>query len=93
MKHVLFVIAVLSLLFGCAAQQEPAVRIITQRVEVPVKVSCIKTSELPKRADYVTVSVQKNDSRVAKTKKLIVHYKQSEAYIQTRETVLKGCSE
>lgn len=91
-KTMLFVIAALSLLFGCAAQPEPGVKVVVQEVKVPVREVCIQSSDLPKREDYITVQVQKNDRSVTKTKKLIVHYKQSETYIKTLEALLVGCS-
>ena len=92
MRHVLFVIAALSLLFGCASR-EPAVKVVTQEVKVPVREVCIKPEKLPLKENYVTTHISRNDSNVTKTKKLIVHYKQSEMYIKVLQEALKSCSE
>lgn len=93
MKNCLFLLAVLSLLFGCANAPEPAVKVIIQEVKVPVREVCVQQTDIPTRTNYITVNLKKTDSRVAKTKKLIVYYNQSDAYIKTLEALLKGCSQ
>lgn len=91
MKHVVFLIAVLSLLFGCA-HTEPAVKVITQEVKVPVREVCIQKDKIPNRDEYITVKVLAKDSNVQKAKKLVVHYKQSQMYIKNLEEIINGCS-
>lgn len=89
-KVLIFLIAVLGLLFGCAS--EPGVKVITQEVKVPIREVCVKKENMPRREDFITVKPLKKDSNVLKTKKLIVHYGQSEMYIKTLEEILKSCS-
>lgn len=93
MKRILFLILILSLLFGCMSAPEPAIKVIIQEVKVPVREVCIQQSSIPKRLEYITVGINKGDTNTAKTKKLIIYYNQSGTYIKTLETILKGCSE
>lgn len=92
-KYIILLLAIFGLLFGCATPHEPAVKVIVQEVKVPVRDTCIKPSAIPVKTDYITVDIKKTDSRTTKAKKLIVHYNQSETYIKTLETIIKGCSE
>lgn len=89
---ILLILAVL-ILTGCSVKSEPAVKVVTQEVKVPIHVSCIDKKDLPVRSDYVTIQVKKIDNPVVKVRKLDKLAQQQWNYIDTLEKVLDGCSE
>ncbi|ULG01808.1 hypothetical protein phiA047_0077 [Aeromonas phage phiA047] len=90
---VVILLLALLILSGCSSKPEPAVKVITQEVKIPVYVPCLDKNNLPVRTDYVTINVKKNDNPVVKVRKLDKMTQQQSNYIGVLEKALNGCSE
>ena len=89
---ILLILAIL-ILTGCSSKPEPAVKIVTQEVKVPVYTPCINKKDLPVKSDYVTINIKKSDNPVVKVRKLDKLAQQQDGYIGVLEKALDGCSE
>ena len=90
---VVILLLALLILSGCTSKPEPAVKVITQEVKVPVYVPCLDKKDLPVRTDYVTIIIKKIDNPVVKVRKLDKITQQQNNYIGVLEKALNGCSE
>lgn len=90
---VIILLLALLILSGCTSKPEPAVKVITREVKVPVYMSCLDKTDLPIRNDYVTIQVKKSDNPVVKVRKMDKLIQQQDGYIGVLEKVLNGCSE
>ena len=90
---VIILLLALLILSGCTSKPEPAVKVITREVKVPVYMPCIDKNHLPVKTDYVTINIKKSDNPVVKVRKLDRLTQQQNGYIGVLEKALNGCSE
>ncbi|QDB74029.1 hypothetical protein HWC26_gp114 [Aeromonas phage 2L372X] len=90
---VVVLLLALLILSGCSYKPEPAIKVVTQEVKVPVYMPCLSKKGLPVRTDYVTINIKKNDNPVVKVRKLDKLTQQQSNYIGVLEKALNGCSE
>jgi len=86
MKYLLIVL----LLSSCAAR-EP--KVITQEVQVPVPVPCIKQGAIPKEGKLQSDSLVKKDSIFRKVQALLIDVKGLKSENSTLRALVVGCVE
>ncbi|SDG84978.1 MULTISPECIES: hypothetical protein [unclassified Duganella] len=75
------------LLAGCASMPVP----ITQRVDVPVPVPCVKAADVPKRPDYAAEKLTPTASDGEKVLALASDWPRGRKYEAQLEAVIAGC--
>lgn len=81
------VFALACMLSGCASAPPPA----TQRVDVPVPVSCVKAADVPKRPDYAVEKLAPTASDGEKVLALASDWPRGRKYEEKLEAVIAGC--
>lgn len=74
-------------LSGCSGLPAPA----TQRVDVPVPVSCLKAQDVPKRPDYAVEKLAPTASDGEKVLALASDWPRGRKYEEKLEAVIAGC--
>lgn len=82
-----FAISGAVLLAGCAATSAPA----TQRVDVPVPVSCVKAEDVPRRPDYAVEKLAPTATDGEKILALASDWPRGRRYEGELEAVIAGC--
>lgn len=72
---------------GCAGTQAPT----TQRVDVPVPVSCVKPGSVPQRPDYAVEKLAPTASDGEKVVALASDWPRGRKYEGELEAVIAGC--
>lgn len=75
------------ILAGCAGTPAP----VTQRVEVPVPVSCVKAADVPKRPDYRVEKLAPGASDGEKVLAFVGDWAAGRKYEGKLEAALAGC--
>ncbi|MYM81071.1 hypothetical protein GTP44_03735 [Duganella sp. FT50W] len=75
------------LLAGCAATPAP----VTQRVDVPVPVFCVKPGDVPARPDYAVEKLAPSASDGEKVLALARDWPQGRKYEEALEAIVAGC--
>lgn len=75
------------MLAGCAVTPAPA----TQRVDVPVPVSCVKPGDVPMRPEYAVEKLAPTASDGEKVLALASDWPRGRKYEQLLEAVVAGC--
>ncbi|MYM34951.1 hypothetical protein GTP38_11445 [Duganella sp. FT94W] len=75
------------LLAGCGTTPRP----VTQRVDVPVPVSCVKAEDVPKRPDYAVEKLTPTASTGEKVLALASDWPRGRKYEGQLEAVIAGC--
>jgi hypothetical protein len=75
------------LLVGCSTTPAPA----TQRVDVPVPVSCVKAADLPKRPDYAVEKLAATASDGEKVLAFAADWPLGRKYEGKLEAIISGC--
>lgn len=75
------------MLAGCAVTPAPA----TQRVDIPVPVSCVKAEDVPKRPDYAVEKLAPTASDGEKVLALASDWPRGRKYEATLEAIITGC--
>lgn len=90
---VILLLLALLILTGCVSKQEPAVRVVTQQVNIPVIVPCIQEQDVPVYNEYVKTKISKTDDDYTKVRKLIIRDFEHQKFATVAEAAMKGCSE
>lgn len=93
---VIILMFIVLFLTGCATtnkEQVPAVKVVTQTVDVPIAVACLKKEDVPVKEDYVTIKINKTDQPVAKVKKMRYLINQQVVYIDVLQKTIDNCVE
>lgn len=75
------------MLAGCASAPPPA----TQRIDVPVSVSCVKAADVPKRPDYAVEKLAPTASDGEKVLALASDWPRGRKYEEKLEAIIGGC--
>lgn len=72
---------------GCAGTPKPA----TQRVDVPLPISCVKPGSVPQRPDYAVEKLAPTASDGEKVLALAIDWPRGRKYEELLEAVIAGC--
>lgn len=86
-----WIMCCLLFLAGCSST-EPTIKVETQIVKIPVVTSCINKTDIPVKANYVTIKIKKQDDPVVKIRKLNALTTQQEGYNKLLLGLLNNCS-
>lgn len=82
----------LLIITGCSSTA-PTVRVVTQKVNIPVIVPCIQEQDIPVYSDYVKTKINRSDEGYTKVRKLIIRDFEHQKFAKVVEATMKGCSE
>ena len=90
---IILLLLALLILTGCSSHVEPAVKVVTMEVKIPVPVNCLAKEDVPVYHDYVKTKISKSDNDYTKVRKLIIRDFENQKFATVAEAAMKGCSD